>query len=547
MTALPLASNLNGGAITEATFQTAIGDLRDTVGQMIGSQPEEALTIVSNSCVPTRSVVTLDFAASTVNLNTIVPGTISTWDGHIILVRIVNGAHAVVLKHLATGTGQLSLITGTDYALDNVNKFIMLQYRHASTTWYEIFRPGLIQMPQMTKSATFSIFAPDRATMFLCAGTYTINFDDAAKLGSDWVVYVKNEGTGYLTLDPFSTQLIDGSGTVIVNPGETFAVISTGSALKIAFRTGLSFSAGFRFHQLNGSNSMVEVAQINPIIPTNTAGAESGGLEVKTKTAGGALTKIVEFLDSFYAWGVAPIVAKWADDTATGGPFMDAYRDSTTPAANDAIGGWRAWARNASNIFKNMAGLHAIMIATTNGAERGQAEIWTMNAGTYAPRMKAQGGVWIGNPTNTDKGAGSLNVETLWVQGVQVVASNVATKTDMEIATDLVKTVTAGRVNDHPGVLKAAVTLNGTTGAIVASYNTTSVSRTAGGHYTWTINVDFSSANIHVVGTGELTGGGCLIAGITGRAGGVILAETRGGGGSANDVDLLTLLAYGDQ
>lgn len=72
-----------------------------------------------------------------------------------------------------------------------------------------------------------------------------------------------------------------------------------------------------------------------------------------------------------------------------------------------------------------------------------------------------------------------------------------ATQGDMETATATNKVVTPGVVHFHPGVAKCwwRVTVSGGTPTLANSYNITSITDTATGQLTVTINVDFSGVN----------------------------------------------------
>lgn len=64
-----------------------------------------------------------------------------------------------------------------------------------------------------TKTASYTVDFTDRGKVIACSGTFTVTLPDASAVGSGFAVAVANYGGGTITVDPFSAQTIDGTGT----------------------------------------------------------------------------------------------------------------------------------------------------------------------------------------------------------------------------------------------------------------------------------------------------------------------------------------------
>jgi hypothetical protein len=65
----------------------------------------------------------------------------------------------------------------------------------------------------------------------LSAGTYTQTFAGVAELGNKFFVWLRNAGSGDITLDPNASELIDGLTSYIMYPGETRLIQCDGTKL----------------------------------------------------------------------------------------------------------------------------------------------------------------------------------------------------------------------------------------------------------------------------------------------------------------------------
>lgn len=84
----------------------------------------------------------------------------------------------------------------------------------------------------VSKASTYNLTASDRAgTTISTGGALSFTFDPASTLTNGWFNFVRNAGSGTLTLDPSGAELIDGTATKALGIGESCIVLSTGTAL----------------------------------------------------------------------------------------------------------------------------------------------------------------------------------------------------------------------------------------------------------------------------------------------------------------------------
>ena len=85
-------------------------------------------------------------------------------------------------------------------------------------------------MPVSTFNTNYTTGSSDRAKVLVWnGGAGTLSLTSAPTVGADWFVNVRNSGTGDLTIDPNSSELINGGATLILAPGDSCIVVTNGT------------------------------------------------------------------------------------------------------------------------------------------------------------------------------------------------------------------------------------------------------------------------------------------------------------------------------
>lgn len=167
-------------------------------------------------------------------------------------------------------------------------------------------------MSVFTFSVNYALgVASDRSALYVwTGGAGTISLPLASDAGNDWFVQVRNSGTGALTVDPAGVDLINGSSSLVLNPGDSAIIACSGTAW---FTIGLGKSASFTFdynsinltgqpdpYTLSGANlnriaynfGGALTANFTVIVPTTiqqywVTNSTSGGFSITVKPAAG--------------------------------------------------------------------------------------------------------------------------------------------------------------------------------------------------------------------------------------------------------------------
>jgi len=231
---------------------------------------------------PSTDVVAkiMDVNATTTSLVITMPDATEAGTGETVLFNNV-GANTFTVK-TATGTVICAPQSGTTFQIYLTNNSTVsgtwrsFQYGASASATDAASLAGLgikaiattlnQSMPVTSFSTNYTTGTSDRAKVLVwTGGAGTLSFDGAPVLGSDWFVNVRNSGTGDLTLDPSSSELINSASTLTLSPGDSAIVVTNG----VQFWTiGFGQSAVYAFSLLqidiSGSgNYTLSVAELN--------------------------------------------------------------------------------------------------------------------------------------------------------------------------------------------------------------------------------------------------------------------------------------------
>lgn len=180
-------------------------------------------------------------------------------------------------------------------------------------------------IPTIFRSARTSntiLDTADNGTLIdITSGTFTQTITAAATLGNGWYCYIRNSGTGDITLDPDASELIDGLDSYIMYPGETRLVQCDGTALYSVVLSGFlkEFTASGTFVKPPGYKAFSGLAWSG-----GGAGQRTGALAAQsTGGAGGGCMPFTFESSRFAASNTITIgagaAAQTAADTGTSG------------------------------------------------------------------------------------------------------------------------------------------------------------------------------------------------------------------------------------
>jgi len=193
----------------------------------------------------------------------------------------------------------------------------------------------------VARSSNTILGLSDYGKTFVATSSFTQTLTAAATLGDGWYCFYRNDGSGVITLDPNSSETIDGFTTRLLQPGESCRIVCNGSAFKTQ-GTSVNFTSAETTIPSPGTVATVAhglaavPAQFSAVFRCKTA---EFGYSIGDEVAVGSST-------------TSGNLTFWADATNLGissvnaGPYNVANRTSHVSSAI-TVGNWklvfRAW------------------------------------------------------------------------------------------------------------------------------------------------------------------------------------------------------------
>lgn len=123
-------------------------------------------------------------------------------------------------------------------ALTDMREFLATLLGTSGTQQAALAAMGGLIAATADKTAAYTVAAGDRGKLIDCStGTFSLSLLAVATAGAGFCFAVRNSGTGVITLDPDTTEQIDGATTITLGAGESCLVVCNGAAWKTVGRT----------------------------------------------------------------------------------------------------------------------------------------------------------------------------------------------------------------------------------------------------------------------------------------------------------------------
>lgn len=115
-------------------------------------------------------------------------------------------------------------------------------------------------------NSNYTAGVSDRSKAYIwTGGAGTLSLTAAPTLGNDWFIQVRNAGTGDLTIDPNSSEPINGNATLTLSPGDSCIIVTDGVEFwTIGFGQAAIYAFSVLQIDISGSgNYTLSIAELN--------------------------------------------------------------------------------------------------------------------------------------------------------------------------------------------------------------------------------------------------------------------------------------------
>jgi hypothetical protein len=292
------------------------------------------------------------------------------------------------------------------------------------------------------KTSSYTLLAADKEVLIDCtSGTFTLAFTAAATLGNTWAAYVRNSGTGDITLDPNGSETIDGLTSYLMYPGEARLIFCDGTSFRSIILSPFfkTFTASGTFTKPPGYSDFGGLAW---------SGGNSGGKSGASSNAaagggGGGCFPFNLLASALAASETVTIGAGGAAQTGTGagasggstsfGSWFTVF-SSGTPAGGGAIGFNAAVTTSVASVgFEGVAaigsGLSSIYGGSNASVDSSSASGNSIYGGAAGGGVTATNTLRSAGTSKMAGSGGSANTSTSGVDGTAPGGGGGATQT----------------------------------------------------------------------------------------------------------------------
>jgi hypothetical protein len=220
--------------------------------------------------------------------------------------------------------------------------------------------PAGSQIFQVDRTSNTQLVASNISNLInITSGTFSQTFAAASTLGNGWFCYIRNAGTGQITLDPNASETIDGFTSYIMYPGETRLVQCNGTSFTTIVLQ--SFYTVF-----TGSGTFTKppgYSTLNGILWGGGGSGQVGGFSSGSGGGGGGCGHSFSIIASFFSNScTVTIGAGGAGSTGVG----NAGGDSSFDGKIYGYGGGGGTSSGANALGGNGGGIFAGTSLSTN-------------------------------------------------------------------------------------------------------------------------------------------------------------------------------------